>query len=209
MIAKTSVNHNHTEPVGMRGNPRYALNFDDNFLWFVLFATYGKAAKICSLLEAAKIEHFYPVRYRARRIRGSERTRQTLEPVLSNFVFVKSSKEYLDRFLKGVKLQLKIKSGLFYRDLGSKEIMIVPETQMQNFIAIAGCSNKERIIYLSNREVDFDKGTRVQITGGAFEGVEGIFMRIKGDRRVVVTLTNLFSVATAFVPIEYIVPIEK
>jgi hypothetical protein len=46
------------------------------------------------------------------------------------------------------------------------------------------------------------------LLGGAFEGVEGIFMRIKGNKRVVVSLPNLFSVATAFVPREFIVPLE-
>ena len=66
---------------------------------------------------------------------------------------------------------------------------------MQNFIAVV-------------EDINLAKGIRVRIKGGVFAGVEGIFMRIKGDRRVVVNLPNLFSVATAFVPLEFIVPLE-
>ena len=91
--------------------------------------------------------------------------------------------------------------------MGTKELIIVPEDQMKNFIAVAG-SKQEPVIYLSNDEIKLKKGTKVRITRGAFEGVEGIFMRIKGDRRVVVSIPDLFSVATAFIPTEFIVPIE-
>ena len=78
---------------------------------------------------------------------------------------------------------------------------------MQNFIALVGAV-EEPVIYFSNKDVNLSKGTRVRIDGGVFVGVEGIFMRIKGDRRVVVSLPNLFSVATAFIPLEFIVPLE-
>lgn len=33
-----------------------------------------------------------------------------------------------------------------------------------------------------------EEGDRVRVTGGIFEGVEGEFVRIKGDRRVVVSI---------------------
>ena len=109
--------------------------------------------------------------------------------------------------LEIIKQRLGIESGLYYRDLGSREIIIVPEKEMQSFIAVAGSKN-ENIVYLSNAEVNIRKGTKVRITGGVFEGVEGIFMRIQGHKRVVVTIPNILSVATAFVPPEFILPLE-
>jgi transcription antitermination factor NusG len=92
---------------------------------------------------------------------------------------------------------------LYYRDFGDKRAIIIPENQMQNFIAVAG-NEKEQVIYLSNEEVSLRKGVKVRITGGAFAGVEGIFMRIKGDKRLVVSIPNLFSVATAYIPSQYV-----
>jgi transcription antitermination factor NusG len=56
--------------------------------------------------------------------------------------------------------------------------------------------------------VNFEKGTKVRVIEGDFAGVEGIFMKIKGGSRVVVSLTNLLSVATAFIPTRFIIPVE-
>ena len=78
---------------------------------------------------------------------------------------------------------------------------------MQNFMSVA-CCTKERIVYLTNEAVNLDKGAKVRIIDGVFEGVEGIFMHIKGKNRVVVSLSNLISVATASIPTHFILPLE-
>jgi len=183
------------------------LSDSKSICWYVLFAANGKAAKISDYLQTAKIECFFPMCHKERRVRNSERTKRCLQPLLRNLVFVKSSRECLSPHLEIIKQRLGIESGLYYRDLGSREIIVVPEKEMQSFIAVAGSKN-ENIVYLSNTEVNIRKGTKVRITGGVFEGVEGIFMRIQGHKRVVVTIPNILSVATAFVPPEFILPLE-
>ena len=55
-----------------------------------------------------------------------------------------------------------------------------------------------RVIAIS-RLSNLKRGQRVRITGGVFEGVEGEFVRIKDDRRVVVVIQGLMAVATAFI----------
>jgi transcription antitermination factor NusG len=74
---------------------------------------------------------------------------------------------------------------------------------MRNFIAVAK-NNPEQIVYFSNEEVNLRKGVKVKITGGTFEGVEGLFMRIKGNKRLVVSIPNMFSVATEYIPACYV-----
>jgi len=175
--------------------------------WYVLFAANGKAAKIGEYLKSVNIECFFPVCYKDKRINNSQLTTCTLQPLIGNLVFVKSSKESLMPHFRAIKLRFNITDDLYYRDLGSKEIIVVPETQMQNFIAVTN-RNQGRTIYLSNEEVNLEKGTKIRIIGGALEGVEGIFMKINGSSRVVVSLPNLFSVATAFIPTRFILPLE-
>jgi transcription antitermination factor NusG len=178
-----------------------------SILWYVLFATHGKAAKIGDYLKTVNIEYFFPVEHKEKRIKNSQLTKYVLQPLIGNLLFVKSSKECLDAHLQEVKLRFGIESSLYYRDLGSKEIIVVPETQMQNFISVAGCT-KGNITYFSNEELNLTKGTKVRIIGGIFTGVEGIFMRIKGSSCVVVSLPKLLSVATAFIPTRFILPLE-
>jgi transcription antitermination factor NusG len=181
-------------------------NSDSQLLWYVLYAANGKAVKIKPYMDAAAIEYFFPVYYKERKIKDSERYERVSLPLLSNLIFVKSSKEILNPVLKEVKLRLNISSDLYYRDFGDKRVIVIPENQMRNFIIVAG-NDKEQVIYLSNKEVNLQKGIKVRITGGVFAGVEGTFMRIKGDKRLVVSISNLFSVATAYIPSCYVQPI--
>ncbi|MDR0604521.1 MAG: UpxY family transcription antiterminator [Bacteroidales bacterium] len=180
---------------------------NSDILWYVLFAANGKAEKIKPYLEAVAIEYFFPLYYKERKLKDSERCRRVLYPLLSNLIFVKSSKEILNPVLNDVKLKLNISSDLYYRDLADRKIIVVPEDQMMNFIAVAG-NEKEQVIYLSNDEVKLKKGAKVRIIGGAFEGVEGELLKIKGDKRLVVSIPNLFSVATAFIPTHFVQVLE-
>ena len=69
---------------------------------------------------------------------------------------------------------------------------------MENFIKVAG-TYEERLIYLDAEPGDFTRGERVRIIGGMFAGAEGVFVRFKGDRRVVVNIEGIIAVATTFV----------
>lgn len=74
----------------------------------------------------------------------------------------------------------------------------VPKAQMDNFIAVAGTYD-EQLIFLNPEPGDFARGDRVKILGGPFEGAEGVLVRVKGDRRVVVSIEGVVAVATTFI----------
>ena len=52
---------------------------------------------------------------------------------------------------------------------------------MQRFIAVAGTYN-DHLLYFQPEELNLSKGTKVRITGGDFEGQEGVFLKVKGAR---------------------------
>jgi transcription antitermination factor NusG len=76
--------------------------------------------------------------------------------------------------------------------------IIVPDTQMQRFIAVAGTYD-EQLIWVNPEDLNLKKGTRVRITAGDFEGQEGIFIKVKGarDKRVVIAIQGIIAVAMA------------
>ena len=55
------------------------------------------------------------------------------------------------------------------------------------------------IVYLDPALTSLRKGDRVRIVGGVFEGVEGVVIRVKGDRRVSVCIKGIMAVATAYI----------
>ena len=83
--------------------------------------------------------------------------------------------------------------------------MKVPDAEMENFIRISSHS-EEKLRYYRPDEVDLKKGQRIRIIGGVFDGAEGVLMKVKGirDKRLVVSLPNLLTVAATHIEPEFI-----
>jgi transcription antitermination factor NusG len=71
---------------------------------------------------------------------------------------------------------------------------------MQDFMFLLDFS--ENIMRISNASLK--RGDKVRIIKGDFAGIEGELIRVKGHKRVVVRLEGLFSVATTYIPGEYL-----
>ena len=72
-------------------------------------------------------------------------------------------------------------------------------------------SYDEHLIFFSPDEVNLRRGTKVRITGGDFEGYEGVFVKVKGarDRRVVISLQGVIAMAMATLSPDLIEVIEE
>lgn len=79
-------------------------------------------------------------------------------------------------------------------------IMTVVDREMENFMRVASRTD-DSVMFLDEETVVGKEGKRVEIMGGAFEGVTGVIRRIKRCKRVVVELEGIASVAIAFVPV--------
>lgn len=172
----------------------------DNY-WYALRVTYSRELALKEYLDKVGIENFIPMRYEYV-IKGDRRVRK-LVPVVHNLVFVRTSRDFIDR--------LKVETSLPIRYIMNKEThspIIIPERQMRNFIAVAG-SNEEQLVYLEPAAVALRRGQRVRVTGGIFEGVEGEFIRVKNDRRVMVSIQGVMAVATTFIHPSFIQPINE
>ena len=78
----------------------------------------------------------------------------------------------------------------------------IPDKEMNNFILVTSASDE--LIPLGEVTPDFLKGDRVRVTGGLFEGAEGVIKRIKGDRRLIVSIDCFTAVATCFIRPEFL-----
>lgn len=80
---------------------------------------------------------------------------------------------------------------------------------MRTFIAVAG-SYDESLRFFGPAEINFTKAQKVRITGGLFEGCEGVFVKVKGyrSRKVIVEIKGVVSVALVSVHPDLVAPIE-
>lgn len=123
--------------------------------------------------------------------KGKERI---LTPAIHNLIFVKTSRRILQQLKTGIPyIQYKTRP-----ENGRNVPIVVPDSQMEQFIAVCR-SQDDRLVYLQPEEINLRKGVRVKILGGAFDGVEGVFVEMKGrqERRVVVLVEGLAAVVMA------------
>ena len=76
--------------------------------------------------------------------------------------------------------------------------------QMENFIRLLDFPDGGITVLTS----ELKRGQRVRIIHGPFKGIEGELMRIGGDRRVVVRLEGVVSIATPFINPAFLEKIE-
>lgn len=159
--------------------------------WYALRVTYSRELALKAYLDEQHIENFIPMHY-AYVIKGERKVRK-LVPVVHNLVFVRSSRSCINRMKDDTALPIR-----YIMNRETNRPIVIPEGQMHHFIAVAG-TNDEQLVYLEPSAVAFRKGQRVRVTGGIFEGVEGEFIRVKNDRRVMVSIQGVMAVATTFI----------
>ena len=169
------------------------MNKSTDICWYPLRVTYSRELQLKEVLDAECIENFIPMHYEY--VKQGERKIRKLVPVVHNLVFVHSSFACIDRVKQSLGSSLSVR---YIIDRETNRPLIVPDSQMHSFIAVSG-NYEEQIVYLDPALTSLRKGDRVRIIGGVFEGVEGIVIRVKGDRRVSVCIKGIMAVATAYI----------
>ncbi len=163
--------------------------------WFVMraYKCEGKAEE--RLSGDGGLDYFIPKHYALRSYHGVKSRR--LVPVIPSLVFVRASRRQLINFKKDNNFLQYVMNNTS----GGSECLVVPDDQMSNFIKVAS-QLEENLTYFKPDEIDIKKGTRVRIHGGAFDGVEGVFMRTEGvrDRRLVVLLEGVMAISAKVRP---------
>ena len=180
----------------------------DPKIWFPMRVTYQREMKMKAELDRLGIECFVPMRYKVvelpldkLRVRngGDTELPRELVPAINNLIFVRSTQERIS----GLKASNEVLEPLRYMmdRTASREhaIMTVGDREMENFMRVASRTD-DSVMFLDEETVVGKEGKRVEIMGGAFEGVTGVIRRVKRCKRVVVELEGIASVAIAFVP---------
>lgn len=168
------------------------LHKDNEVLWYAMRVPYRNELKVQLKLQEKGIETFIPKRKKIVKKRG--KTSYELLPAVNNLIFVHSSLSVI----KGLKQEILNLQYLVNKLEGESIKIVVRDNEMQSFIKAVE-NLEEEITYLSPEEINIEKGTRVRIIGGNFDGVEGIFVKVKGKRnkKVVVMLDKLLAVVIA------------
>ena len=173
-----------------------------NHEWFVLRVTYNRAKKANGFISKSGVQAYMPMHYVIKKEIGKKK--RILQPLLPNLLFVYATREAVNSIIK--KKEDEISVLRFYLDKtkpleinGKHPPITIPFTAMINFIRATSTDN-DHVRVVSSEQCHFKSGDVVRVTGGEFEGVTGKVARIAGQQRVVVEISGLCLVATAYIP---------
>ena len=98
-------------------------------------------------------------------------------------------------------------STMISTENGKNPPMVVPDGEMRNFM-LATSTESEHVRLVKPGQCHFKSGDPVRVIGGPFCGVEGRVARLAGQQRVIVAISGLCSIATAYIPSAFIETIE-
>ena len=168
--------------------------FDKDKKWYVGRTRARQEKKIKLRLNDLGVENYIPLRQEVH-VYANGRRKKVEVPLLPNLMFIRvgpDSRFALLAQLGGVWMQYVVD-----RFTGSS--MVVPDKQVEDFIRLV----ESRDATLNVEDLHLRKGDRVCVKDGAFAGLEGECLELRGKTRVVVRIEGL-TVLSVEVPAKYL-----
>lgn len=172
--------------------------------WFVVYARSEKKIEQALNSDDFSMHYFIPKHYTLRTYHGKKQ--RELVPLIPHLIFIRATYNQVEAFHHNFFTDV---SYVTRRLDGRRKILTVPEEQMNEFIELTK-HYEEELLYFRPEEIHLDKGVRVRVIGGPFNGVVGTLMKVKGKRskRIVVKINDVAAIASAHIDPEFIEVIE-
>ena len=172
--------------------------------WYVLRASYGREDRAADYMTDDGTYTYIAKRYTWKYVKG--RRKRVLETLIPNLLFAYATKEKAEMYVKQTP-ELSFLTYYYNHFVQNEEEknppLIVPDHEMQNFIR-ATVSMNEHIMFVTPQQVHYKGGEQVKVIDGVFQGVEGRVARVAGQQRVIVNLSQVGLISTAYIPTAFI-----
>ena len=135
--------------------------------------------------------------------------KRILQPLLPNILFIYATREQADRLVKksldapSSYIKYYLNRTLPPEANGKNPPLTIPYEAMINFIK-ATSTDSDHVRIVTAEQCHYKSGDAVRVIAGEFQGVTGKIARIAGQQRIVVEISCLCLVATAYIPSDFI-----
>ena len=177
--------------------------------WYVFRASYGREDRAADFLIENGTFAYVAKRYAYKMVKG--KPRKVLEPLIPNLLFAYTTEEKAEEYVK--KTPELVYLTYYYNhcetdDYKKNPPLTVSYKEMENFI-LATCNRSEHLKFVTESQCHYKGGETVRITDGIFKGVEGKVARVSGQQRVIVSLSKVGLVSTAYIPTAFLTVINN
>lgn len=163
--------------------------------WYALKVFHNRMGAVVEELSPDGIECYIPTHTVMTERRGIRYKEQ--KPVIASLMFFRSTMDQAE----AVGRRLTDRAILYTRrtETGQRIPAAIPEREMDIFRLVVS-SGADGLEYLPDDPERYRRGDLVRVTAGPLAGAEGHIARIRGDRRLVVSVRGICAVATAYIP---------
>ncbi len=177
--------------------------------WFPMRIAHGRPERTLAIrqfLTDLKVETFLPMTWK--QVVENGKAKRKLLPAIDNLIFVHAEEQRLKDIKRHYEPLLPLRF-MMWTPLEANlppRIITITDRDMANFKRVA-MAEDDSVMFLGNKDFSQKIGRKVRVTQGLFEGVEGTVYRVKKDRRVVVTIEGVCSVAIAHINPDFLMEI--
>ena len=154
---------------------------DSELHWYAFRAYWNRLGQVKQMLEEAGVEYY-------------------AQKILPSYVFVHSTHDKLEA-MRRYEYDNELHRFYVYWDKENSRPAVVPDREIEVF-RIVTSAVQSGLELLGDDLPKYHKGDLVRVTGGPFKGAEGHVVRIRKDRRLVVTISGVAALATSYIPKE-------
>ena len=163
--------------------------------WFALNVPYNRAEKVVVETDGDGIQTFRPMQ-QVEVFRDGEKVYRE-QPIIPSLLFIRCSEQYLREIRRKLPFNVYV-----YTKPRTANPAPIPEKEMENFIKVM--SLKVEGMTLLDADANYLVGESVRVTQGVFKGAEGYIKRIKGNKRLIVSVEGVVAVATSYIPMSFL-----
>ena len=175
-----------------------------NKKWFVFRVSYGREDKASDYLVDDGT-YTYIAKKIVEKYVGGKRKRY-LQTLIPNLLFAYTTEEKAKEYVSNTPAIAYLSYYYDHFKLDGKDKnppLTVSEEEMNRFI-LATCNMNQHLMFVQPSQCHFKGGEYVRVIDGLFTGVEGRVARVAGQQRVVISLSNIGLISTAYIPTAFL-----
>ena len=158
--------------------------------WYVFRASYGREDRAFDYIVADGTYAYIAKRHVRKFVNGKQK--KVLETLIPNLLFVYTTDAKASEYIKNTPPTSFL--SYYYNHFRLDENQKNPPLTIQS----------EHLKLVTESQCHFKGGETVKVIDGMFKGVEGRVARVSGQQRVVLSLSNVGLISTAYIPTAFL-----
>ena len=169
-------------------------------LWYAFKVFFNQEFKVEEELAEKGVEVFIPSE--TVNVKRGKANKKVRKPMIAGLLFCRTTEHNIQDLVKELYGRASI-----YKNI-NRAPAVISEREM-NIFRLVTTSGELDLEFYPEGELNYHVGNRVRVIDGPFKGAEGYIRRIKGNNRLIVSVSGVCAVATTYIPRVFLEKIEE